>query len=864
MGIGIGAAPEPPPDGLFESYALLRREDGRFLELGRGAMGVTYKAVDLSLQRPAALKLIRPEAGDTPAARERFLQEARAAARLRHPHAATVFHLGQAAEGGLWFYAMEFVEGETLESLLHREKRLPPHFAVEITDQVAAALEAAHHLGIVHRDIKPSNVMVSQVGGNAHVKVIDFGLAWAGLAGDDPAQPMPGLFAGTPAYASPEQCTGHPADARSDLYSVGIVLWCLLEGRLPFEGDVAEIMEAHANAPPPWDRLKGVPQPLFSLLVCLLKKDPADRPQSAGELREMLGSARDAMAKNRRYRPRLRRSGKFVWKHWMIAGAIIFAAAALCWETLRIFGVGESLPDPKSVAVLPFEPVGAADADVYLSDGLTSELIFQLSRLAGLRVVSRRAVERYRNSAALPGKALRMLSADLGCRGILESTVQRQGAHLRVTSILYDGVTGRSLWSGSYDRNTDDLLAIQAELAESIARTLKVTLSETDSSVINQRPTADADAYNLYLRGLASYRELKSDENERAVEFFRQALDRDASFVLAYAALADAYVSRATLFGGERSWLDAAVDLGRKAVRLDPGNPSGYTALARAYAWMRRGKEAREMSEKAVALAPNDEKANLQLADTLNGTERFAEYYARLRRCHALNPFDPYSPYVMGLVCAVVGEQSLADHWIQTATRLEQDSGRRRILECERHIVHGDYSAGLRDLAGIPPGTLLYGREPDNLAIACLGREGRWDEVLLSAKEALKNEESQEWDLLYVACALSHKGDRTGSLEAARQADALVEGSASTAPDPVWSDFTATFANRLLDQKDEAYAHLGKFFPALLAQIPLGMAHPFFDLLAPDAEFQTAAAAFLQTSSDAREAIHQTEREWSR
>jgi serine/threonine protein kinase len=263
----------------FEHYRLVTGEDGKPVELGRGAMGVTYKAFDVDLHCPVTLKVISERYLGDESARFRFLREARAAARLRHSNIASVLHLGRT--GSSYFYAMEFVEGETLEKLIERSGRLDVKLALEIATQVAAGLAAVHKQKLVHRDIKPSNVMVNvEEGSTVTAKIIDLGLAKP--APDAPAEAAistPGAFAGTPEFASPEQFAGVGVDIRSDLYSLGVVLWEMLTGHVVFRGSPAEVMYQHQHAPLPLEELEHVPQPVVVLLEVLLEKDPGRRFQ---------------------------------------------------------------------------------------------------------------------------------------------------------------------------------------------------------------------------------------------------------------------------------------------------------------------------------------------------------------------------------------------------------------------------------------------------------------------------------------------------------------------------------------------------------------------------------------------------------
>jgi len=277
----------------FEHYRVLQNPDGTPLELGHGAMGVTYKAFHVHLQCPVALKLINARFIGDASARHRFVREARAAASVRHPNVASVFHLGES--GGNYFYAMEFVDGETLAKVIQHSGRIEPDMALEVAAQVALGLTAIQKQHLVHRDIKPSNIMVSLEEGRLEsVKIIDLGLAK--VVAEEDSISSAGGFTGTPGYASPEQFAGLGTDIRSDLYSLGITLWEMLLGKLPFQGSAAELMYQHQHAALPTEKLRNVPAPIIALLEVLLAKDPGQRFQSPAELQKALPIVKEALA----------------------------------------------------------------------------------------------------------------------------------------------------------------------------------------------------------------------------------------------------------------------------------------------------------------------------------------------------------------------------------------------------------------------------------------------------------------------------------------------------------------------------------------------------------------------------------------
>ena len=324
----------------FEHYQVLKNAEGTPLELGHGGMGVTYKAIDTHLRCPVALKIISAQFIGNESARSRFLREARAAASVHHPNVATVHHLGES--GGDYFYAMEFMEGETLEALIRRRGRLEVELALDIVTQVAAGLTAIHKQHLVHRDIKPSNIMLTwEEGRLENVKIIDLGLA---KGATEDTLSIAGSFIGTPVYASPEQFAGLGADIRSDLYSLGVTLWEMLSGKPPFHGSVAELMDQHQHTEPPFEKLKGIPAPVIALLEVLLAKDPNRRFQIPGQLQQAVARVREAIASGSKLTAdELRSAGELVAPRsprakprrrtirWVVGSGLCVAAVAVAW-----------------------------------------------------------------------------------------------------------------------------------------------------------------------------------------------------------------------------------------------------------------------------------------------------------------------------------------------------------------------------------------------------------------------------------------------------------------------------------------------------------------------------------------------------
>jgi serine/threonine protein kinase/Tfp pilus assembly protein PilF len=841
----------------FEHYELIKSENGTPVELGRGAMGVTYKAFDVDLHCTVTLKVISEKyLGDAPA-RLRFLREARSAASVRHPNVASVFHLGKT--GRSYFYAMEFVEGETLEKFIKRSGCLEVNVALEIVRQVTAGLVAVHKQKLVHRDIKPSNIMVSwDDGGAVSAKIIDLGLA---KSLDEPGTQTPistpGAFAGTPEYASPEQFAGLSIDIRSDLYSLGVAFWEMLTGRAPFRGAPGEVMHQHQHASLPLEQLKDVPAPLVVLLETLLKKDPAKRPQNPAELQALLQtltidrqtehqtgkqSLSDSDAKRHRFRGRSK-------KRLIASVALLLVAAAGALYLFLPKSVSPQAGSTKSVAVLPFENFSDSKENSYFSDGLMSEVIFQLSKVADLRVISRQSVLRYRDVPVEHQKSLSEIGRELNVAAILESSVERIDDRVRIITGLYDAATNKRLWGASYDREIKDIFAIQSDVAEQIAAALKAGLSADERANINQKPTENVAAYDFYLRGWGLYQLYQKDENEKSIDLFKQAIEADPKFALAYTGLADAYIERVQRFHGEDFWSDSAVDLCQRAVALDPKEVRSYTELARAFLNKGWHERAHEPIRKALELNSNDWRANRFAAEELYGTGRYDEMYAFLRKCYAVNPNDSYAPALMGYICWTVSEKDLMEKWMQRAINVETGAQARLLMECELSVLRGDYAAAKPGLEQLPPGLFGYTFSASGLLIDCQSHLNDWAGQLrllavLKASGDTQKGRNPATLLMSEAIALHGLGQETEARQTVEQCESIARNAlAMKKYDEHWNHWLLAFCARFLGRKEEAYQHVRESFTngdvAFLGLLPDSLALQIFK---PDPEFQAILA----------------------
>src|SRR6266705_2708590 len=628
---------------VFGDFEVERRADGSYWELGRGGMGVTYLARDKVLRRRVALKVI-----DTPTvsthrgsqtARERFLREARAAAALRHPNVAAVYHFGAAPDVSRCFYAMELVEGETLETHVRRHGPLNPKLVVEIATQIAHALTAAAAQGLIHRDLKPGNIMLKP--GNAgatelEVKIIDFGLAKAVADAGGEMDITHGEFVGTPNFASPEQFESRPVDVRSDIYSLGATLWFALTGKTPFAGrNIEEIRGAQKLAALPTEQLKAahVPPRLRSLLKSLLAVEPAGRPgvhDLAARLRGCSGPASNV----RRIR-------------FAIASTVILilgASAFFIFHSLRTNPAAvESVSNPavpeKNVAVLPFDNQNRDPNIDYLSDGITESIIHSLSQLSQLKVMARSTVFQYKGKEVDPRK----VGHDLGVGAVVMGRLLQQGDNLTIRTELVNVSDGTELWGQEYNRKVADVFAVQEEIAKEVSEKLRLKLSGAEREQLAKRPTENLNAFQYYMQGRTYTQRQTREDLLEAIRYCEKAIEEDRNYALAYAGLADAYDNLGVRgyispIEGRRKMEEAA----RKALSLDENLAEAHAALGPFYtdfAPYNSSLGDREL-RRAIELSPSLASAHQYLGLSLARRGRFDEALTELLKARELDPLS--------------------------------------------------------------------------------------------------------------------------------------------------------------------------------------------------------------------------------
>ena len=703
-------------------YKILRK-------LGAGGMGVVYEAADAQLGRRVALKFLPAEMAQDSQLLERFQREARAASSLNHPNICTIHSIEQHERRH--FIVMELLEGQTLaqsmtgQSLtgqpMEMDKLLP------LGLQMADALESAHAKGIVHRDIKPANIFLSERG---QVKILDFGLAKVSVgenahgAAEEQGETLgfggeltsPGAVVGTVSYMSPEQARGQFVDARTDIFSTGTVLYQMATGTLPFQGDTsAVIFDAILNRDPkPAGEVNPLlPADFVRILEKTLEKDRNLRCQTAGELKtDFIRLKRDLESSARRTKVKTD-SDSGVQK-----------------QTAR-----------KSVAVLYFENLSGAKEDEYLRDGITEDVITELSKIRGLNIFSRPTVLTFRDKQVTPGQ----VGAQLGAAYVLTGTLRRAGARLRISAQLVDTHTDFPLWSERFDREMKDVFEVQDEMARRIAEALRVTLSPEELEALAIKPTENLQAYDLYLRGKRYARRQTRQDLEFALQMFENAVAIDPSFALAYAASANACAMFFCNYSRDQVWVERAREASGNAVALRWDLPEVQVSQAWVLYAAELHDEAVRMAKKAIERKRDCEGAHYLLCRALFAAGRYQEVIDLAETAIDASGED-YNVFVPILNCLKAMGKDEA----------QRNMTQRRIAAFENHLKQVPEDARARILLGSDYAKL-----------------GRPDEALRELNLAVTlraNEASILYNAACLYCGLNRKPEALDALRKAWEA----------------------------------------------------------------------------------------------
>jgi serine/threonine protein kinase/Flp pilus assembly protein TadD len=591
-------------------------------KLGEGGMGVVYKAQDLKLDRAVAIKFLPAHLSGSELNKERFLQEAKAAAALNHPNILGIYEINE--ENGNLYFVMEYVEGKTLKQHITGLKTgtgIPVSQGLEWTAQIAQGLKSAHEKSIVHRDIKPENIMLTRDG---TLKIMDFGIAKlkssSGLT-------KTGTSLGTLSYMSPEQAQGMAADQRSDLWSLGVVLYEILTADLPFKAEhEAGLLYLIVNENPPVPSLmdRKIPHQIDTLINKMLAKERGQRYQSADEVLTALQDARRAIENTASQAP------------------------------------------TKAIAVLPFGNISPDKESDYFSDGLTEELIINLSRLKDIRVVPRTTSMQYKGTT----KEVKAIGRELGTRYILAGSVRKFQDNLRIAVELVDVEADAQLWAETYKGKLEDVFDIQEKVSKQIVDALMVKLTPKEQVVLSKRPTLNPQAFDCNLRARDSLYRFTKNSIQTAIELFRKAIEYDGRYADAYAGLSEACAHFYQQFERKDTWLDQAVEAGLKALMYDPSLSEAYSALGLVYLYKKSTDEAVESSRKAIELNPANHAAYWILGRTYLTMDRAREAADLFRKVIELNPdfYAAYGDLILSL--DQLGEQEQIKKALAAATEM--------------------------------------------------------------------------------------------------------------------------------------------------------------------------------------------------
>jgi TolB-like protein/Flp pilus assembly protein TadD len=729
-------------------------------KLGEGGMGIVYKAEDIKLRRIVALKFLPPNITSSKDDLVRFNQEAQAAAILNHPNICTIYAIEEGNEGQ--FISMEFIDGITLNKKI-ADLPLKNNDSISYAIQIGEALQEAHIEGIVHRDIKSENIMVNS---KNQIKIMDFGLAK--LKGSIKLTRST-TTAGTLSYMAPEQIQGGDVDARSDIFSFGVVFYEMLTGKLPFHGEHdASMMYAILNEEPePLQKyLPDAGSDLMHIINRALEKDPEDRYQSMKDIvielrriqkrtgnvsRKILNDILPKQVIETKVNagiPENQKETQYVItpakptkdkKKLIIGLSGAGVMVVLIIGFILLAGKSNVPAIEKSIAVLPFKNLSSDKNDEYFSDGITEDITVELSQIGDLRVIARNSVMKYKNSEA----TIKEIGNDLGVSSILEGSIQKEGNEVRIVAQLVDVNTGKYLWAGTYDKEMTKIFAIQSDVSRQIANALKTKLTPDEASKIDKQPTDNITAYQYYLKGREYYYRYKKDANENAIDLFKKALALDPDYALAYAGLGDCYGQRFQKFGFADAWNDSSMVESRKALSIDPGLAEGYKALGLAQfnkGWM---KKSLESNIEALKENPNYWPAVGNLGACYETLGNLSDALLWDKKSIQLNPTGALGYSLLARVYIVSLDYQNAEKNLNIALNMQPDLVLAYEVYSQLHFNQGNFQQVLNDGEKIlsitpddPPALLFM-----SLAYIKLGNYNKAEEVLnkMTANSFLQN-----------------------------------------------------------------------------------------------------------------------------